>query len=40
MFGDSEIGRSLGGIFSQGISSASDTITNNIIKGKSFLEGA
>ena len=40
MFGDSEIGRSLGGIFSQGISSASDTIINNIIKGKSFLEGA
>ena len=33
LFGDSELGQNLGGLFSQGVSSSFNTIGNNIIKG-------
>ena len=39
LFGDSELGQNLGGLFSQGVSSSLNTIGNNIIKGSSLLEG-
>lgn len=40
IFGDdTELGRSLGTIFSQGISSSADTLSNNILKGTSLSEG-
>ena len=39
LFGDSELGRGMGTLFSSGLSSAGNTITNNIIKGTTFAEG-
>lgn len=39
VLGDSELGRGLGTLFSSGISSAGNTISNNIIKGKALTEG-
>ena len=39
MFGDSEFGRGMGTIFSQGVTSATDTMANNIIKGTSLTQG-
>lgn len=38
-FGDSEVGQILGGVFSQGVSSAADTLTNNLIKGETLTKG-
>ena len=39
LFGDSELGQNLGGLFSSGVGSSLNTIGNNIIKGSSLLEG-
>lgn len=39
IFDDSEFGRSMGTIFSQGVSSATDTMANNLIKGTSLTQG-
>jgi len=39
IFGDSEFGRGMGTIFSQGVSTATDTMANNIIKGTSLTQG-
>ena len=39
MFGDSDIGRGISNIFSQGISSATDTMANNVLKGTSLTQG-
>ena len=39
IFGDSEFGRGMGTIFSQGVTSATDTMANNIIKGTSLTQG-
>ena len=39
MFGDSELGRNLGTLFSSGISSTGNTITNNLIKGEALAQG-
>ena len=40
IFGDdTELGRGLGTIFSSGISSATDTLSNNILKGTSLTDG-
>ena len=39
LFGDSELGRGMGTLFSSGLSSAGNTITNNIIKGTTFADG-
>ena len=39
MFGDSDIGRGISNIFSQGISSATNTMANNILKGTSLTYG-
>ena len=36
---DSELGRNLGAIFSSGISSAGNTLSNNLIKGQSLTTG-
>ena len=36
---DSELGRSLGTLFSSGVSSAGNTIGNNLLKGSSLLNG-
>lgn len=38
-FGDSEFGRGFGTLFSSGISSAGNTITNNLLKGQLLTEG-
>ena len=39
IFGDSDIGRGMSNIFSSGISAATDTMANNIIKGTSLTQG-
>ena len=39
IFGDSDLGRGLGTLFSSGISSAANTIGNNIIKGSALMGG-
>ena len=39
VFGDSELGRSMGTLFSSGVSSAGNTITNNLIKGEALTQG-
>ena len=39
LFGDSELGRSMGTLFSSGISSAGNNISNNLLKGTSLLDG-
>ena len=39
MFGDSELGRGIGTVFSQGVSSAGNTVANNILKGTSLTQG-
>ena len=39
MFGDSDIGRGMSNIFSSGISAATDTMANNIIKGNALTQG-
>ena len=39
IFGDSELGRGMGTLFSSGISSAADTMGNNILKGAALGEG-
>jgi hypothetical protein len=39
MFGDSDIGRGIGTVFSQGVSSAGNTMANNILKGTSLTDG-
>lgn len=39
IFGDSELGRGIGTVFSQGVSSAGNTMTNNILKGTSLTQG-
>lgn len=39
VFGDSELGRSMGTLFSSGVSSAGNTITNNLIKGEALAQG-
>lgn len=39
MFGDSDIGRGIGTVFSQGVSSAGNTMANNILKGTSLTQG-
>ena len=39
LFGDSDIGRGISTIFSQGVSSATNTMANNILKGTSLTQG-
>jgi len=40
MFGDdSELGRGLGTLFSSGVSSVGNTLSNNILKGTTLTEG-
>ena len=39
IFGDSEFGRGVGTVFSQGVTTATDTMANNIIKGTSLTQG-
>ena len=39
MFGDSELGRGIGTVVSQGVSSAGNTMANNILKGTSLTQG-
>ena len=39
LFGDSELGQVMGNVFSQGVSSATDTMANNIIKGTTLTNG-
>ncbi len=39
IFGDSEFGRGIGTVFSQGVTTATDTMANNIIKGTSLTQG-
>ena len=39
IFGDSEFGRGIGTVFSQGVTSATDTMANNILKGTSLTQG-
>lgn len=39
MFGDTELGQHLGNIFSQGISSAGNTMSQNLLKGQSLTQG-
>jgi len=39
MFGDSELGRGLGTLFSSGVSSVGNTIANNLIKGEALTQG-
>jgi len=39
VFGDSELGRTMGTLFSSGVSSAGNTITNNLIKGEALTQG-
>ena len=39
LFGDSELGRGLGNIFSQGITETGNTLSQNILKGNSFTQG-
>jgi hypothetical protein len=39
IFGDSELGRNMGTLFSSGISSAGNTIANNLLKGGNLLKG-
>ena len=39
LFGDSEVGQTLGGIFGQGINTAVNTMGNNLMKGVSLTEG-
>ena len=39
IFGDSELGRGVGSIFSQGISSAGNTMANNVMMGSSLTSG-
>jgi hypothetical protein len=39
LFGDSEIGRGMGTLFSSGLSSSGSTIANNLIKGDTLLKG-
>ena len=39
IFGDSEFGRGMGTIFSQGVTTATDTMANNILKGTSLTQG-
>lgn len=39
IFGDSDIGRGVSNVLSQGISSATDTIANNILKGNTLTQG-
>lgn len=39
IFGDSELGRGLGTLFSSGISSSGNTIANNLIKGEALTQG-
>lgn len=39
IFGDSELGRGLGTLFSSGISSSGNTIANNLIKGEALSQG-
>ena len=40
IFGDSEVGRNVGNIFSQGVSSFGNTLANNVIKGEGLFQGA
>ena len=39
MFGDSDIGRGIANVFSQGVSSVGNTMANNILKGTSLTQG-
>ena len=39
IFGDSELGRGLGTLFSSGVSSSGNTIANNLIKGEALTQG-
>ena len=39
LFGDSELGREMGTLFSQGVSSATDTLSTNLLKGTTLTEG-
>ena len=39
IFGDSELGRGLGTLFSSGVNSAANTMGNNILKGAALSEG-
>ena len=39
MFGDSELGRTMGGLFSSGISSAGNTVADNLLKGEALTQG-
>ena len=39
LFGDSELGRSLGTVFSSGVSAATNTLSNNILKGNALTQG-
>ena len=39
MFGDSGLGRGIGTVVSQGVSSAGNTMANNILKGTSLTQG-
>ena len=39
MFGDSELGRDLGSLFSTGASTFTDTMSSNILKGNSLMQG-
>ena len=39
IFGDSEFGRGMGNIFSQGVTSVTDTMANNVINGTSLFQG-
>lgn len=40
IFGDSEVGRNVGNIFSQGVSSFGNTLANNVAKGQGLFQGA
>ena len=39
LFGNDEVGQIMGGVFSQGVSSAADTISNNLMKGTALNQG-
>lgn len=40
IFGDSEVGRNVGNIFSQGVSSFGNTLADNVVKGQGLFQGA
>ena len=39
IFGDSDIGRTMGSLFSSGVSSAGNTIADNLLKGEALTQG-